>query len=168
MSYDAEAFLRYQVQRGMTFAGLCRAYGATPRVMRQTLERARLLRVVLPEDPALPSAPLAAPKPEPIPARLARRLTPRQQELYRLLRKAAAGGELCPSAVELASHLRIDIGRVQKELVALVRQGAAQVRVVRQRRVVTILETGQSTAEPEMGAQARKRSLQQTARKVAA
>lgn len=144
MSYDAAAFLRHQVERGMSFQGLCRVYGASPNEMQQTLKRAGLLRAVVPEE-------LASPPPSedaPLPPQLARRLGPLQQELYRLLRRAAAQGALCPSTIELARDLRSDPGSVQKALPALVRHGAIRVRVVRQRRVVEIIETGQSTAEP--------------------
>lgn len=146
MSYDAAAFLRHQVERGMSFQGLCRVYGASPNEMQQTLKRAGLLRAVVPEE--LASPPPLAPEDAPLPAQLARRLSPLQQELYRLLRRAAVDGALCPSTIELARDLRSDPGSVQKALPALVRHGAIRVRVVRQRRLVEIVETGQSTAEP--------------------
>lgn len=146
MSYDQKAFLRHQVERGMSFSALCRAYGASPNEMRQTLQSAGLLRSVLPEEASAPPPP--ASEARPIPPRLAHRLTPLQQELYRLLRQVAADGELCPSAIELAKALRSDPGSIQKMLPALVEKGAIRVRVVRQRRVVEILETGEFTAEP--------------------
>lgn len=146
MSYDKAAFLRHQVERGMTFQGLCRAYGASPSEMRQTLGQAGLLRVVLPEEAS--GSPPPASEARPIPPRLAHRLTPLQQELYRLLRQVAADGALCPSAIELAKALRSDPGSIQKMLPALVEKGAIRVRVVRQRRVVEIVETGKVTADP--------------------
>ncbi len=131
----------------MTFAALCRAYGASPNEMRQTLQRAGLLRSVLPEEPG-PASSARAVDSAPIPPRLARRLSPLQQELYRLLRQVAAEEALCPSVIELARELRSDPGSVQKAMPALVRHGAIRVRVVRQRRVVEILETGKVTADP--------------------
>lgn len=146
MSYDQQAFLRHQVQRGMSFAALCRAYGASPNEMRQTLQRAGLLRSVLPEDLEPPKAPKA--DPDPIPAELAARLSPLQRDVYRLLRRAAAEGELCPSNIEISQALDVEGCKVQQLMSQLLYRDAIRMRVVRQRRVVEILETGQETAEP--------------------
>lgn len=151
MSYDAEAFLRHQVERGMSFAGLCRAYGASARMMSETLRRAGLLLPVVPAEPG--SADGLGEAEEPIPEELAAILEPLPQALYRELRRCAARGERCPTNEELARTLASNRTSLQRAMRRLEEAGAVRWRTVWPRggsrcRVVEILETGQATAEP--------------------
>ena len=151
MSYDADAFLKHQVERGMSFQGLCRAYGASPSEMRQTLARAGLLQSIV----------LAAEQerdPDPVPPALAERMSPLQQGIYRLPRAAAARGEVAPSNKEMAEALGSSGAAVQAAMAVLLRRKLIKSRVVSARRVVTIPETGQTTAVPRSA-----RALQEVA-----